>query len=78
MLEVFVEEFITEIWHLIGIRPSTQEPLHRGHEIQTFGRPLLCHQYYKLSLSDLCQVEMKILKEIVRFHSKIQYRLAFT
>ena len=44
---VYAEGFVKEIWHLIGTCPSSQEPLHRGHEIQKFGRPLLC-QYRTL------------------------------
>ena len=44
---IIAEGFVKEIWHLIGTCPSSQEPLHRGHEIQKFGRPLLC-QYRTL------------------------------
>ena len=31
-----------------------QEPLPRGHEIYNFGRPVLGHHYYTLTLSEPC------------------------
>ena len=48
------------LWH-----DSAQEPYPRGHDIFNFGRP-----YYILTLSDLgLEVERKILKEIMFFHT---------
>ena len=49
--------------HYMAIAQA-QEPLPqgRGHEIYNFGRTLLGHYYYTLSLSDPCLgVEKKIL-----------------
>ena len=40
-----------------------------GHEFYNFGRLILGHYYYSLSLSDLClEVETKILKRIMHFY----------
>ena len=39
------------------------------HEFYNFGRLVLGHYYYSLSLSDLClEVEMTILKRIMHFY----------
>ena len=45
-----------------------QEPLPRGRDNYSFGRPFLGYYYYILSLSNLCLgVEKQIFKEIMHF-----------
>ena len=41
---------------------------HGVHEIYNFGRPFLGHDYYILSLSDLCLGVKKIFKGTMHFH----------
>ena len=48
--------------------PQHKNPCTRGHESYSFGRPFLGHDYYILSLSDLCLgVEKKIFKKNYAF-----------
>ena len=50
-----------------------QEPCPGGHEIYNFGKPLLCHHYYKLSLTEPCLgVEKNI---VLRNKSMLQFLL---
>ena len=58
------KKFFKEIMHFhydFYGHTLAQEPMPRGHESYSFGRPLLGYHYYILSLSDLL---MKVEKKI--------------
>ena len=50
--------------------PQHKNPCPGGHEIYNFGRPIIGHHYYLLSLIELFPgVEKKTFKEIHKFYT---------